>query len=58
MYYSLFIKRTYHAKEEVDNIMKVFDNFVRFQFSIMCVMHSSLKGSSIYIIAELAARAA
>ena len=58
MNYSLFIKRTYHAKEEVGKIMKVFDSMVRFQFSIMCMMHSSLKGSSIYIIAELAARAA
>ena len=46
----LFIKRTYHAKEEVDNIMKVIDNMVRFQISIMRMMHSSLKESGVYII--------
>ena len=46
----LFIKRTYHAKEEVDNIMKVIDNMVRFQITIMRMMHSSLKESGVYII--------
>ena len=46
----LCIKRTYHAKEEIDNIMKVIGNMARFQISIMRMMHSSLKESSVYII--------
>ena len=45
----LFIKRACHAKEDVDNIMKVIHNTVRFQISIMRMMHPSLKESGVYI---------
>ena len=35
----LCIKRTYHAKEEIDNIMKVIGNMARFQISIMRMIY-------------------